>query len=302
MRPGIAATRFAKTRAPTPIRITVNAGTVGAGTTLILRANEIHNARPTSTPSGIPTRQPTNAATLDCHAIDVASCRWVNPIDLSKARSRRRRRTEVTRVKPSAATAPAARPDARTAGIVPIDLKFTISAGRSTGDDPSPEALRCGVLVHRGVDAFERVASDRRSNARSHANENCVRPRNRGALKVEQRGWKIARSHQGALSEPRVLTQGGHRHRADDPQHRRLRCPVVESDQIADAHVQRVERRGAKDNLIRRPKAVSSEHWRLHRCTRVFYQRRDPLAVDGGPRRHRRPTSAECRDPGRATW
>ena len=43
IRPGIAATRFANTRAPTATRITDKTGTVGSGTALILRANTVHN-------------------------------------------------------------------------------------------------------------------------------------------------------------------------------------------------------------------------------------------------------------------
>ena len=73
-------------------------------------------------PSGIPMTSPTMATTVDCQATVVASCRRVKPSVFSSARSRRRRRTDVTSASPSAATVPTATPAARITGIVPMDL------------------------------------------------------------------------------------------------------------------------------------------------------------------------------------
>ena len=60
-------------------------------------------------PSGTPAAIPMTAAAVACQATVAASWRWVKPIVLSTARSRLRRRTEANRVRPSAATAAAAR-------------------------------------------------------------------------------------------------------------------------------------------------------------------------------------------------
>ena len=56
--------------------------------------------------------QPIPTATLACQAIAAANCRLVNPSAFKRARSVRRRRTEETRVRPSATTAPQRQGDA----------------------------------------------------------------------------------------------------------------------------------------------------------------------------------------------
>ena len=94
----------------------------GSGTADSERANTIHSQRPAATPTGTPMTTPPAAITVDCQAMVAASCRRVKPSVFSSARSRRRRRTDATRARPRAATAPAATPPARITGIVPMDL------------------------------------------------------------------------------------------------------------------------------------------------------------------------------------
>ena len=74
-----------------------------------------------SIPSGTPTAVPMATEMPECQATAVASWRWVKPRVFNRARSRRRLRTEATRVSPSATTAPAVRAAPRTAGVVPIE-------------------------------------------------------------------------------------------------------------------------------------------------------------------------------------
>ena len=94
----------------------------GSGTAESSRANSSHSQRPAAMPSGTPMITPTTATTVDCQAMAPASWRRVKPSVFSRARSRRRRRTDATRVSPRAATVPAATPPARITGIVPMDL------------------------------------------------------------------------------------------------------------------------------------------------------------------------------------
>ena len=58
IRPGMAATTFASTSAPTAMITTVRTGTFGAGTTWISRAKRSQSHRPTTMPRGTPTIVP----------------------------------------------------------------------------------------------------------------------------------------------------------------------------------------------------------------------------------------------------
>jgi hypothetical protein len=109
------------TSAPATMRVTVSAGTVGSGMTLICRANRSHNQRPSAMPSGTPTTAPRAIAAVDCHATVADSWRLVNPRVLSSARSLRRRRTEDIRVSSSEPSAPSTRAPAKITGAVPMD-------------------------------------------------------------------------------------------------------------------------------------------------------------------------------------
>ncbi len=120
IRPGRAATRLAKTRAPMPTRITETTGTVGSVTASMLRAKRVQSWRPRMIPTGIPTMTPTAAVTVACHATTAVSCRGVNPSAFKRARSRLRWRTEATSVSASATIAPAASPPASTTGVAPM--------------------------------------------------------------------------------------------------------------------------------------------------------------------------------------
>jgi hypothetical protein len=72
-------------------------------------------------PKGMPHTVPMRTATVDCQATNPASWLWVNPSALINASSRLLRRTEATRVRPRAVTAPAASAAPRMAGVPPID-------------------------------------------------------------------------------------------------------------------------------------------------------------------------------------
>ena len=101
MRPGTAATTLAKSNAPSAMRTMDSAGTVGSGTAEIPRANSVQSHRPSAMPIGMPMTTPTATDTEDCQATEAASWRpWVNPRVFKRASSRRRRRTEATRVSP----------------------------------------------------------------------------------------------------------------------------------------------------------------------------------------------------------
>ena len=100
MRPGTAATMFARASAPTTMTAIKVPGTVGAGTALISWAKRTHSDRPMMMPAGTPMTMPTATATLDCQATAAAAWRWVKPSVFNKARSRRRRRTEAMSVRP----------------------------------------------------------------------------------------------------------------------------------------------------------------------------------------------------------
>ena len=65
MRAGIAATRLARINAPTATNIK-DAGTVGWGTALMLRAKRIHSCRPMAMPTGTPTTAAITAITEAC--------------------------------------------------------------------------------------------------------------------------------------------------------------------------------------------------------------------------------------------
>ena len=64
--PGIAATRLARTSAPTATIAIEGAGTVGCGTAEMLCANRVHSHRPVTMPMGTPTTVPMIAATDAC--------------------------------------------------------------------------------------------------------------------------------------------------------------------------------------------------------------------------------------------
>ena len=75
------------------------------------------------------------------------------------ARSRRRRRTEATRVMPSATTAPAASPAPRTAGMVSMEPELTIASGRNTAVAPLAGWSESARLILRVTAARDRRAA-----------------------------------------------------------------------------------------------------------------------------------------------
>ncbi len=70
-------------------------------------------------PIGMPIATPTATDTEDCQATEAPSWRPVNPSAFRRASSRRRRRTEETRVSPRAPSAPPARTEASRVGVDP---------------------------------------------------------------------------------------------------------------------------------------------------------------------------------------
>lgn len=70
--------------------------------------------------------------TVDSLATTAENCPRVKPSALRRARSRRRRRTGVKRVRVRATTAPVAKPTARISAAAPMAWHSVISAGRTS--------------------------------------------------------------------------------------------------------------------------------------------------------------------------
>ncbi len=81
-------------------------------------------------PSGIPTTAPIATAMVDCQEVAAASCALVKPSAFNSARSRFRRLTEATSVRPRVVTMPAARAALSKVGVASKEPRLMISAGR----------------------------------------------------------------------------------------------------------------------------------------------------------------------------
>ena len=119
----------------------------GAAPRSIARAKRSQSQRPATMPIGTPMTTPITTATVDCHATTAASWRRVKPSVLSSASSRRRRRTEATRISDSAndraEREPAGEDHRRAADAAVVhDLRGPLHADQL---DVVPDRVRVGV-------------------------------------------------------------------------------------------------------------------------------------------------------------
>ena len=145
---GTAASRLATRTAIGTARSTGARGTTGSGRTPRVPANVRQATRPVATPTGSPSIRAKAMVVVACHTTVVVTWWRSKPRVLRMARSRRRRRTEVTRVWPSMAEATTAMSPAMIAGRLCTRPKFTRSTGRSWGrllTERSPRRRRAAV-------------------------------------------------------------------------------------------------------------------------------------------------------------
>src|SRR5439155_20071714 len=126
-RPDSAAMALPSTSARGTARRTGTGGTTGSGTTPIWFANKLQDQRPAATPAGMPTTSVTARREVACHATALRICPREKPSVLRIAKSRRRRRTTVTRVWVNVAIAITPRSAASTSGKLLTRFKLPTS-------------------------------------------------------------------------------------------------------------------------------------------------------------------------------
>ena len=114
---GPAEMRLATIKATGMIASTVGACTAGSAATPNDPAKIVQDHRPTTMPSGRPASRATAVSAHACDSTTLSSCGRSRPSVLSRARSRRRRRTLVSSTWVSVAMANRARAAARTSGV-----------------------------------------------------------------------------------------------------------------------------------------------------------------------------------------
>ena len=251
----------------------------------MLRANKIHNCRPTAMPSGTPTTIPMTAVALACQMRVTANWRLVNPRVFKSARSRRRVRTVAVSARARATTAPVARPEAEhhrraPRGLVVHDLRRPLD-----GQDVHAVASGIGVsgegFVGNGDDPFHVVQARRGLTWARNRTKTSAGPSRVGSGDLVARRKLAGRSASvtsapvpmvvwsakvlepamaGNVAVPTTTAGVGGRYKG-----RRVGRAVADEDLVADVLVQERQRRRAQDHLAAPVQTVAGEYRGGHR-------------------------------------